>query len=95
MITIFEEYHKYIPNQIRYQDLKKGDYVLVTCPDLDVDNEVVILTNDPELTNDGFVIHAKGANDYLPYHTYYDYEIVKKLTPNEVEFYSTVKKYNL
>ena len=74
--------------------LEKGDYVLITCDDHGLKNNVMILTTDPEETADGFTVHAKDINGGH-YKTYYDHEIVKKLTPEEAEYLIAINKYNL
>ena len=73
--------------------LKKGDYVLISCEDYELKNELMILTNDPIKTADGFMVEA--ADRMMRIMPYFDYEIVKKLTPEEAEFLISVNKYNL
>jgi len=76
--------------------LKKGDYVIISSFDLGVINELMILDEDPQLNNDGFTVVAQNPfNQRTMLNTFYDYEIVKKLTPEEAEFQMNLKKYNL
>ena len=76
--------------------LKSGDYVLINCKDYNVNNEVMILSGEPSLHSEGFTIVAyKLGSSENTAETFYDYEIVKKLTPQEAELYIATNKYNL
>lgn len=88
---------KYIREYNKYKEVKKyrtGDYVLITCDDFNFKDELMIISEKPKLNQDGFTIDARGEEDIEDY-TFYDYEIVKKLTPIEAELYKNAKKYNL
>ena len=74
--------------------LKKGDYVIIDSELYDLEDEVMILTSEPFMYADGFTVQAKDATNEI-IEVFYDYEIVRKLTPQEAEFRITTKKYNL
>lgn len=79
------EYNKYK----EAKKFKKGDYILVTCDDFNFKDEFMRISEDPDLTHDGFTIKARGPEDIEDY-TFYDHEISKKLTPSEVRMYLDV-----
>ena len=86
---IFEEL-----DVINIDNIKRGDYVFISCDTYDLEEEPMEVTSNPEKTYDGFSIHArdlKGGH----YETYYDYEIERKLTSKEIEYYKNIAKYNL
>lgn len=72
-------------------DIKVGDYVLVTCEYHNLKDEPMIIDDYPKYD----LIYAIPVNDKeRVYELQFD-DIVKKLTKKEVELYSNLKKYNL
>lgn len=88
---------RYIREYNKYEEKKKfrrGDYILVTCDDFNFKDELMRISEEPKITHDGFTIEARAEDDIEDY-TFFDHEIVKKLTPREAELYKNAKKYNL
>lgn len=76
-------------------NLKVGDYVLVNIPDFEVIDEARIVTEIYK-NIDGFTVTAvpiDGSKAEIV--VFYDYEITKILSPEEAQFYSSLKKYNI
>lgn len=88
-------------NQLEITDLKNDDYVIVNCPDLNINNEILQLRDDPMYNNfndegSGFTIKAgKPGSDRFDNNTFFDHEIVRKLNTEEANFLLNVNKYNL
>ena len=76
-------------------NLKVGDYVLVNIPDFEGIDEARIVT-EIDKNFDGFTVTAvpiDGSEAEIA--VFYDYEITKILSPEEAQFYSSLKKYNI
>lgn len=91
-------------NNVKVKDLKQGDFVIINSSDFDFQNEFMYLVEDPEITNDGFLIKASKWDDNF-YHgsfTLYDWEIHYKVVGDDIQKYKdkvmfdkNVKQYNL
>jgi hypothetical protein len=78
-----------------FKSLKEGDYVIVNAPIINVHNELMKLKTDPEKSGSYyFTISALSLKDGS-YQSFYEYEIVKKITPEEAEIMIDTAKYNL
>ena len=91
MITKFKIFEK---KEAQY---KKGDYVLITSDDYDFINEPMIISKNPELlgmSGTDFIIRAKMPDDIEDY-SFYDYEIIRKISKKEAEMILAAKKYNI
>ena len=96
-MKFLELYENYDAN-----DIKVGDYLLINF-DNKGDEELVRVVASPERLKDislaggeefrflGITINFRGGITGY----FYDHEIIKKVSKDEVEFYSNVKKYNL
>ena len=74
---------------------KAGDIVIINCPDLGVNNEAMVLSKDAIKHKEGFTVHAYRLGTTDQGLEFYDYEIVKKISPREAELYRDINKYNL
>lgn len=86
-------------------NLKVGDYVLVNIPDFEVIDEARIVTEIYKNilvlgcrsgVGSGFTVTAvpiDGSKAEIV--VFYGYEITKILSPEEAQFYSSLKKYNI
>lgn len=89
------KYIKTLENQINYKNINRGDYVIVTCTDYNLQEEIMIV-NSKQQTPDGFNIRARLLSDMIEDgYTIFDHEIVEKISPKQAEIYLTAKKYNL
>lgn len=93
MITNFKVFENKNDDDLYYQ-LSEGDYVLINAPDVSKKQIVCRLTEKPEKTSDGFIIYCT-CDELIDVVAFYDYEIVKILSKEEVDFYKNLNKYNL
>jgi hypothetical protein len=76
-------------------NIKEGDFLLVNFDHKGGEEVIQVLSKPVKIDKTRFnffgrVINNRGMTGY-----FYNDEIIKKLSRDEIEFYSTVKKYNL
>ena len=87
---------KYLKKFENNDDYNKGDYLLCDFNDIQLYNEIVKLTSDFEVDRYGVNKAEAEIIDNTEFKLIvYPEDIVKKIKPEEIEFYTNIKKYNL
>lgn len=83
--------------KIDYDNINKGDYVMITCDDYNIKKEIMIV-HSKQTKRHGYTIDVHKIDDTIKdgyRYTIFDYEIVKKISQEDAELYINTKKYNL
>lgn len=95
------EYQKSHPKKVKYPKFKKGDYIIVYNDQLEIYHKIMKIESIIE--KDVYECSFLNKEDGIEYAEKFDDEygeifaedIIRKLTPSEIEFETNIKNYNL